>query len=1056
MLNPLIERKALLKKQPSQGRQPGVINRQLKREEEERILQKGALAVLEKHFPKLFIPNCTHYDYPNFQKIWHEKVFQELCNKFPTTSQLAKANNLLTHLINNGNKEGIWHLPVPSVIIRQKRDRPFRDHKWHTNAMKLVAFEKRWLSNIDKNQNDTTALMNSLISCVLHSGLNESQHLEALFEALQQKSPLQRVGGLVWIDLELPPNSRQAKSKFPFSTNTTVNEDTRLLTSRFFPTSISLAFITRYLQKRSTEVLTWRSLHQLLESVFKKNGLTKMSLAQFCKAGVGVVEVKPNIALPQAIVEYSTKKNMAYSLPSYAWLKLFEPARAILEDTRGKADSSFNPSESLSTLRSIKNAQTKFGFINSLLSLVKEKERNQKRTPNMALKEWDNVFPDMDNLPSNEKIFLSWVKEKLRHGKKLSTVRRYVDAIGTLWIAFTREVDLFSNNVDFDVLYQSMLELAVSEQDFHYRAARLEDLHQFAVVNFNFRPLSEPLHDKSSQYNAVRATVVTEQCFAYLLQHINGHEFLDQEEKIQLCAIVIIAYRAGLRISEILKLRLKDVEYSSDIWLFIRNNQYDNNKSSASRRKFPLIPMCTEYEKDILREWLRLRQFKVNRTKHPQQIFVARRYNQYGPPDKLKISLTIGFWLKQITGNDEVVFHSLRHSAFSRLQLVMHWDTMDTSCLPDKLINAIMPYDVEQRIKVRKHIFGLHPQSQYWALAVAAGHNSPQVTFNSYLHFTDLITFCLLQKNGMTIDKQHAINAFPFSVRAIQEIADPQTNKVNMQDIMPLVHDKLSKKSFVRERKSSTVKESVTVVAYEFKIAKRDRRNLVFILHELLSSYQAGESIDMLRFIHKLNDDDIMRWIKNAEMINTLETTKHHARHNPIGRQYSLIPPYPNSHAEVKDILKLLAHLRTMFADNVNTAKRNLAFLSRVILLRTHSNHSAIIFRHQSTLKTFLSLVDCLPKTRWRIMIGTENDATFKRWRDTCKGYELTRYKLKEDKRNPDGQAKVYLSHPYQKEIIEKTDYTKYSSNTLKFVVRLLSIAVFSGDELRKICNHQP
>jgi hypothetical protein len=97
MQNPLIEFKESLKNNKTSPLFSGVLKREAYRAREDIKLAKDALSVIEEHFPKLFHPNP--HSYTNFAHYWKLKCFPSLCKKFTSTSQLTKANNLLTHLI---------------------------------------------------------------------------------------------------------------------------------------------------------------------------------------------------------------------------------------------------------------------------------------------------------------------------------------------------------------------------------------------------------------------------------------------------------------------------------------------------------------------------------------------------------------------------------------------------------------------------------------------------------------------------------------------------------------------------------------------------------------------------------------------------------------------------------------------------------------------------------------------------------------------------------------------------------------------------------------------
>lgn len=1048
MQNPLIEFRASLATKKSDPFQSGIAKRERDRKDHDITLGKEALRILEQYLPKLFHPDP--HPYASFQKIWKESVFPALCKKFTSASQLSKANNLLTHLINEGNKCKLWHLPVPNTIIRQKRERPFRSHKWFVGSNTLMEFEQNWLSNIEKNSDPQINLRDCLNSAVLHSGLNEQRHLSALSEALQSKCPLQKIEQLVWLDLTLVPDRDHKKRSFPFSTNSHNGEDSVLVT-RFFPTAITLALINKYLKNRKYHSKKSLSLQELLRPAFKLHGLKELSIELFCKAGIGVAETKPEISIPEANVEYATKRNMAYSLPANMWQSLFKAPTPVIMDSKQLQITHPNALPSLNDTKQNSNKRTsKFGLLDDLKKLLREKDKGIKRTSAKAKNEWSSFFPSLDTMPINESILLGWVKHKLDKNNKLSSIRRYVNAVGAVWLSGTRDIELTAPKTDFEALYEGMLEIAVSQNDASYRAGRLDDLHQFAVVNFQLKPLSTPLSDNKNAISRVRAGFVSEPVFAQLIKSISQCKDMTEPEQLQLCIICIIAFRAGLRIGEILKLRLKDIEWSAQLWLFIRDNQYDNNKSNAARRKVPLITLCTEQEKDFIRRWLELCRFSKARKSNPQQLFCASPHNRYEMPDKFQVSNLIGQLLKQITGVPSLVFYSLRHSAFSRLQLIMHWDDMDKTCLPESLIRAVMPYSQAERVNIKNAIFGLHPQSRYWALAVAAGHNSPLVTFNNYLHFCDLILFCELQKNAMKLTKTMAINMSGLSVKTISLLMSMDKTIEAYQLLNPTI-TKLQNKAFCIEHKASERTRNKQS-AVKLELPKPDKSRMFYILHEFLSEYQAGQSTDMLVWQHKLEKKETDRWIANAKLICELSTSKNHPRHNPGNRDYSLIPPFPNSHAEKQDIQRLLTHFRKMFKDNPESAKKQLAFLSRLILLRTHSSDSAILIRHWNHLQKLLSIVNCFPKSRWRIQIGYQHKSTLEQWKNACRGFPTNKHSLIEDKRNPNGQAKVYLSHLNEKQIASDNEYGKYSTNVLKLTVRLLSILMFSEVELAAIC----
>jgi len=108
------------------------------------------------------------------------------------------------------------------------------------------------------------------------------------------------------------------------------------------------------------------------------------------------------------------------------------------------------------------------------------------------------------------------------------------------------------------------------------------------------------LPDSNGEPKHVRSNFINEALFSSVLQTIDRIQDCSEPIRHQLKVIAILTYRGGLRLSEVLKLQLKDLESSEEGWLFVRNNRYDDNKNTYSRRKIPLWPLL----KMVNAKWL--------------------------------------------------------------------------------------------------------------------------------------------------------------------------------------------------------------------------------------------------------------------------------------------------------------------------------------------------------------------------------------------------------------------------------------------------------------------
>lgn len=161
-------------------------------------------------------------------------------------------------------------------------------------------------------------------------------------------------------------------------------------------------------------------------------------------------------------------------------------------------------------------------------------------------------------------MLLKWFIQ-LTFNNKPSSIRTYHSRISRKFLEYSEELDLANfDEVDFEGFYLSIINLSDTETSKGYVAGRLQALHKLAVIEFNFPCLPGNLR-KSKSIHHIRAGVIPEILYRGVLNTINQLSDINKTEKLTLLTIVIIAYRTGLRIGEILKLLLKDIEESSDL-----------------------------------------------------------------------------------------------------------------------------------------------------------------------------------------------------------------------------------------------------------------------------------------------------------------------------------------------------------------------------------------------------------------------------------------------------------------------------------------------------------
>jgi integrase len=134
----------------------------------------------------------------------------------------------------------------------------------------------------------------------------------------------------------------------------------------------------------------------------------------------------------------------------------------------------------------------------------------------------------------------------------------------------------------------------------------------------------------------------------------------------QLALALVPAYRCGLRIGEIVKLRIEDIESSYERTLFIRQNSYGSNKSHAARRKIVCGRILTPDEGVLFDRVVAVRRRQGNLSGT-----LFQTPGRAMPFDRSAVSSAISNALRDATTNRGWTFHHLRHSAANNIILTV-------------------------------------------------------------------------------------------------------------------------------------------------------------------------------------------------------------------------------------------------------------------------------------------------------------------------------------------------------------------------------------------------
>lgn len=977
------------------------------------------------------------------------RLLQKIEDDYSSINDHRIARNYFARFINDGNKVGKWFLDVPPYMHRIQREKPFRTEKWFRLSKSLNHGVTLWFDMLRKRNAATKPLTpeqvlgNTLISAAFFGGLCIADALVALRkQLLQENKPLTQTGKTTWLDLIFHTKTQ--------AHNIVFNDKSATL-RRWYPDNLTLAWIHHFLNIRSTaktdEIPTaWYLVREQLTNIdqsFKKN---VKSLNQFAESAVGVSEQIDGVRLNQAMVQYLAGKIPSASLPSvnHSLLVLQSSFSTInnVHDELIRIPHANAPSQSRNHIALEINYERVVTMLRA--SLSPKQNGSVKNTPKAAIAHLERIEPTQ--YPKPLFTLIEWLISLLAENKKVSTVSRYFSAIGKPWLATTATIDIDDlDSEDFESLYRDILDTQLSEKNRCYMAGRFNQFHLYLSRNHDMPVLTNSLDDRSLHSRPfIRAGFIPEQAFTVFLQSISQMSATHRKKQLLQC-LYIIAFRCGLRRGELLKLRLQDVEPSSERWLFVRNNRYGNNKSSSALRKVPLSVLMTKKEAKLFENYLA---YKRSLDNSAQALLFSQEQGAHLPLDGNYISTLAKTLLSKIMDFPSI-FHHFRHTALSRLQVVLEDDK--------ELIKEIISYPEEQVKKIKSTLGGFDnhevKRDIYWAIAGFAGHLTPETTFSNYLHFTDRIAANKLR------GAQHLV-----SVNVLQQISGFSTNMVTrtLGDKVPTEH--LIDISLLAETLHKQLKKhSKRVSLLKTKIS--DKQNTqdesTVYLHDqrpptaeiCLAVLQAAEQkATMQELVLRFNVEEklIRRWINNAKNIASLTTSKNKSRffsrykaETPLGEP--LAPSRPQTNEELLEASSAIDKLRGIYPEH----KEKIKWCIDYFINHTNTSKPDIAFYSPAALEDYLGVVtQIFPKNRLRLKLSPAKNkdamVLHKQWKAASHNIPiaLDNRQVLGKSQYPNGRLALTLSHPSEDELIKQDHIGHYSTNVLTYIFHLLGVII--------------
>ena len=740
--------------------------RQLNREESKKSVKRDAKKLIEEYI------NQNSMQPPCELQHHYEAINQLLEGTFDTAQNFQLARRGFLEFVRDYNKTHQIYLNEPVVPILATRERLTINYDWFVNGRAVadssVTMIEIWQRKRCFSVND---LVEGLLYCsIMYGGINDIEVLRALYDwlfgerriykidmpATDEKS---RTESLTVIPLRVCDNNYGYAADDSESLHRFVDyvpddmslcflytlKDKELNTAKIKPFNTVINNISKTLKLTNKDID--RPQHSLLIKYANYHWQQlDSSLIDGALAVVKQGDIKTTGLSTDKLIHYNRELIKPSPVP-LTWSELFNASYQVSEEAQEKSNTIAYPSFS-------KN-------------LIKEVQEVLKLTRNEAISTITILKTDASQ-PNAVRLF-SWALSLLDDNSiRLNTISKYVGCIGRDWLMLTMDEDIDQwEGGDFEEVYEQIIQskikdgrktsvLSKSSDSEDYTSSDIDDDNNttgqlLSHLNrlkdsqkFTYGRL-KAFHDHQRLYfdapyvyfpwgnnrQVVKARMVSPHVYRAMKSYIQTSE-LEVDQK-QLCLIVLaLAYRTGMRINEIIGIKVHDIAAIGFInekvveapKIILKPNRYRRLKSSSAKR---VIPIDSFFKDDELQPFIAF---------YYQQKRLKRRYLfSQGSGDQPLPSVFFSNMMKIIWDRllitHDFTFHSFRHTAISQLALVLSGSP---------LAQVMTDYDKEHSDAIVSAVLANNKEQGMWfGLASFAGHLTPDTTFEYYIHTAHLL-----------------------------------------------------------------------------------------------------------------------------------------------------------------------------------------------------------------------------------------------------------------------------------------------------------------------------
>lgn len=740
--------------------------RQLNRDDAKKSIKRAAKALIADYIDQN--PMQTPHELQHH----YEAINELLENKFDTAQNFQLARRGFLEFIRDYNKANQIYLNEPVVPILATRERLTINYDWFVNG-RAVADSSATMIEVwqRKRRFSVNDLVEGFLYCsIMYGGINDIEVLRVLYDWLfgerrvykidmpstDEKS---RVGYLAIIPLRVRDDNYGTTLDDSESLHRFVDyvpddmslcflyalKDKELSTAKIKPFNTIINDISKTLKLTNKDID--RPQHSLL--IKYANYHWRQLEGSQIDGALAVIkqgDIKTT-GLPTEKLIYYNQETINPNPVPLIWSELFNASYQVSEKVPEKSNTIAYPSFSKNVIKEVQEA----------LKLTRD-----DAISTITILKTDASQPNAVRL-------LGWALSLLDDKSiRLNTVSKYIGCIGRDWLMLTLDenIDQWEGN-DFEEVYEQIIQSKVKDGrrvSVLSKSSEFDDDISSGIDNDNNatgQPLSyldrlkdsqkftygrlKAFHDHQRMHfdapyvhfpwgnnrQVVKAEMISPRVYRAMKDYVQLSN-LEIDQK-QLCFVVLaLAYRTGMRINEIIGIKVNDI---TDIGfingqvveapkIILKPNRYRRLKSSSAKR---VIPIDSLFKRDELQQFIAF---------YYQQKRLKRRYLfSQGSGDQPLPSVFFSnmmkiIWDRLLIAHD-FTFHSFRHTAISQLALVLSGSP---------LAQVMTDYDRDHSEAIVRAVLANNKEKGMWfGLASLSGHLTPDTTFEYYIHTAHLL-----------------------------------------------------------------------------------------------------------------------------------------------------------------------------------------------------------------------------------------------------------------------------------------------------------------------------